>query len=97
MGLERNFYTLDWKLLPVRGEYPNCNAVLQRPSNLDEMIKVSESLSGGIDHVRVDLYSLKNRIVFGELTNYTNGGMEKFIPDSFNYEFGSSWHPEKSY
>ena len=89
-GLERNFYSTQWDLIPVRGLYPNCNIAVTRPENLEEMIKVSESVSGGIDHVRVDLYSLKNRIVFGELTNYTNGGMEIFIPDSFNYEFGKS-------
>lgn len=96
-GLERNFYSTQWDLIPVRGWYPNSKIAVTRPENLEEMIEVSESVSVGIDHVRVDLYSLKNRIVFGELTNYTNGGIEKFIPDSFNYEFGSSWHPERSY
>ena len=96
-GMERNFYTLDWELLPVMGAYPNCKTNLERPRNLDEMIRISESLATGTDHIRVDLYSLNKRIIFGELTNYTNGGVEKFVPESFNYEFGKSWHPEKLY
>ena len=97
MGMERNFYTVDWELLPVLGAYPNCTTILDPPKNLDEMIKVSESLARGIDHIRVDLYSIGERTIFGELTNYSNSGREKFTPDLFNYEFGKSWHPEKLY
>jgi hypothetical protein len=96
-GTERNFYTLDWELIPVRGLYPNFTSNLERPRNLDEMIRVSESLAARTDHVRVDLYNLNERICFGEMTNYHNGGGEIFIPESFNYEFGSSWHPETWY
>jgi hypothetical protein len=61
------------------------------------MIKVSESLARGIDHIRVDLNSIGERTIFGELTNYSNSRREKFTPDLFNYEFGKSWHPEKLY
>jgi hypothetical protein len=96
-GTERNFYTLDWELIPVQGTYPNVRSSLERPRNLDEMIWVSESLAARTDHVRVDLYSLNRRICFGEMTNYHNAGEEIFIPDSFNYEFGRSWHPDTLY
>ena len=77
--------------------YPNLRSSLERPRNLFEMIRVSESLAAGTDHVRVDLYSLNGRICFGEMTNYHNAGKEIYIPESFNYAFGSSWHPEKLY
>jgi TupA-like ATPgrasp len=94
---ERNFYTLDWELIPVRGKYPNVRSSLERPRNLDEMIRVSEFLATRTDHVRVDLYSLNQRICFGEMTNYHSAGAEILIPDSFNYEFGRSWRPETLY
>jgi hypothetical protein len=94
---ERNFYTLDWELIPVQGTYPNVRSSLERPRNLFDMIRVSESLAAGTDHVRVDLYGLNERICFGEMTLYHNAGKEIYIPDSFNYEFGRSWHPETLY
>ena len=62
-------YTVDWQPVP---EYYRGNSTahepLPRPSNLREMVAVAESLSEGIDLVRVDLYSNGSRIWFGEMT-----------------------------
>jgi hypothetical protein len=95
--LKPNFYTLDWNKISVRGIYPNYEGILPRPSSLDEMISVADSLANGTDHVRVDLYNYDGRVVFGEMTNYHAAGCERFIPESFNFEFGKSWHPETLY
>lgn len=62
-------YTTGWA--PIR-EYYRGNATasepLPRPANLEEMIKIAERLSEGIDLVRVDLYSSGSSIWFGEMT-----------------------------
>jgi hypothetical protein len=61
------------------------------------MIEIAELLGSEIDHIRVDLYDVEGRIVFGELTNYSAAGRQKYNPESFNFEIGKSWHPEKLY
>lgn len=61
------------------------------PANLDEMIRVAESLSEGFDFMRVDLYNTKNKIYFSELTPYPGGVSAKFEPDSWDLVFGEKW------
>jgi hypothetical protein len=53
------------------------------------MIKLAEVLANSINVVRVDFYDLGNRIVFGELTNYPGGGLEKFKPAEYGMRLGS--------
>jgi len=43
------------------------------PTNSEEMSHLARSLSEGIDFVRVDLYNLKGKIYFGELTFIPGG------------------------
>jgi len=97
-GISRDFYTLNWNKIPVRELYPNCENIQARPRNLKKMIRLSESLATGTDHVRVDLYENHDgRIFFSEMTNYHNAGNFDYIPKSFNFELGKSWHPESWY
>jgi hypothetical protein len=95
-GVLRDIFDRDWNKLDVTLKYPNSNIERPRPTNLEEMVKIAELLSSEIDHVRVDLYELDGRIVFGELTNYHAAGAQKFNPESFDKLFGESWHPDYS-
>lgn len=63
----------------------------QRPENLDEMIRIAEELSGGIDFARVDLYNVDGRIVFSEITNYPAGGRSPWTPAHFEEQMGLYW------
>ena len=56
--------------------------------NLDEMIEVAEKLAEPFPFVRVDLYNIKDRIVFGELTWIPQGGAGQLSPVSFDEELG---------
>jgi hypothetical protein len=47
---------------------------------LDEMISLAELLGHGIDSVRVDPYTIGERIIAGELTVYPEGGAAPFDP-----------------
>lgn len=58
------------------------------PKELQEMIRVSERLAKGFPFVRVDLYLVKERVFFGELTFYPLSGLEKIQPDSFDFQLG---------
>jgi len=68
--------------------YTPLSGTLAPPSNLEDMLLIAEELSGGIDFVRVDLYSFNNRIYFGELTNYPSAGQGIFSPSEFNHQLG---------
>jgi hypothetical protein len=81
----------EWNLLPVRKTFPHPDVHEPRPDTLDEMLEVSEALSRGCDFVRVDLYSIDGRVVFGELTNYPDSGHEGFEPDEMDEVFGALW------
>lgn len=86
----RCLYDPQWNLLPVVLGYPS-GAGIAKPDNLGVLIECAEKLADGIDFVRVDLYNLDGRIVFGELTNYPGGGLEEFTPPAFDVQLGQWW------
>jgi hypothetical protein len=65
--LRSAFYSPDWKYIPVTyGETPIQRS---RPRNLEDMVRVAETIAGEMEFVRVDLYSDMNaKIKFGEIT-----------------------------
>lgn len=87
----RNLYDLDWNLLDVRYKYDHTDVPIPRPGRLDEMVRIAESLAGGLDFVRVDLYGLSNRVCFGEMTHYPENGFGLFQPGSYDLFLGSCW------
>ncbi|HHU27714.1 TPA: hypothetical protein GXZ54_00965 [bacterium] len=74
-----------------RNGYKPIEGKLKKPDNFDEMIEYARILSKGIPHVRVDLYNIKGKILFGEMTFYSRGGYNNFIPDEFDYILGSKF------
>jgi len=70
-------------------------ASFKKPRNYYLMLKYAESLSEDFDFVRVDLYDLDNRVIFGELTNYPTGGWKR-LPKKLDLFLGSFWRlPDK--
>ncbi len=89
------FFDLDWntfEVTEIRPIFPR--NMISRPANLEEMVEISRRLSRGFDFLRVDLYNSRDRIFFGELTNYHNGGINLFDPREYDYEFGSYWNTD---
>ena len=93
----QDFFTRDWEHLPLSGGNPWAVPRVPRPARLDEMLAMAEQLSKGTDFVRVDLYDLPRRLVFGELSSLPAGGDSPFEPDSFNLVFGTHWTPPRRY
>lgn len=87
----RSYYSTRWELLPVSYVRPTLVDELPAPAALAEMITVAEALGRNIDHVRVDMYCLANRVVVGELTIYHNAGCSAYDPESFDIELGQAW------
>lgn len=82
----RIYFDLDWQPLPFTMKKPFSTRILQRPDNFDEMVKIVQILGKGYLHVRVDLYNVNGRILFGELTFTHESGFAKFYPDE-TYDF----------
>jgi hypothetical protein len=88
----KNFYTRDWEFVhSVKFGYSHSVAPLGRPQSFDEMVRVAECLGKPVDMVRVDLYEVRGRVIFGEMTNYPLAGARPFSPPSFDLELGSKW------
>ncbi|SFD23909.1 ATP-grasp fold amidoligase family protein [Ruminococcus albus] len=59
------------------------------PNNFDEMVEMVNKLCKPFPHVRVDLYNIDGRIIFGELTFYSNGGIVDIFDKDYDKEIGS--------
>ena len=88
----RNFYDMDWKLLPFGKELPhNPNLNVPKPTLFDEMKKIAEDLCKPFQFVRVDLYQANGKVYFGELTFFPAGGAPDFVPDQYDEIVGNMW------
>mgnify|MGYP000530394943 CR=1 FL=1 len=88
---KRGFYDLDFEPLPFRDVSieNSITTEVKKPSNLDEMKKLSEILADKFPYVRVDFYSIKGKALFGEMTFYPSDGRKDFIPDEYNKIIGN--------
>ncbi len=70
------FFTPEFEPLPVNEATVNMpkDATVKQPERLDEMIALSEKLSAGMKHVRVDLYDTADGVRFGEVTFFDQSG-----------------------
>ena len=61
---------------------------LEIPKNFEEMIEISKGLSSEFPFVRVDLYSINDRVYFSELTFVPTGGVMKIQPERYDKLWG---------
>ncbi len=85
---KRNFYDLEWNNLHIESDHPMIEREIEKPKNLDEMIRVAEKISEDFPFCRVDLYNLSGKILFGEITFYPCSGYLQFTPDEWDYKLG---------
>lgn len=87
-----SFFTPEFEQLPYRrSEYMAIDSEIPKPACFEEMVRIAEVLSKAFPHVRVDLYNMKGKIVFGELTFYPASGYTVFEPDEFDLILGDSF------
>ena len=81
-------YDPQWR--PIEGSVAATQGEpLAPPVTLPRMIEAAQALAAGTDFLRVDFYEIAGRIVFGELTNYPNKGLNRFQPASLDGVLGS--------
>lgn len=80
------FYDMEWHKMEVQsGNHPNSD--MPKPKHFGQMIELSQKLSEGFPHVRVDFFDTREKLYVAELTLYT-GGYQHYTPQSFNEKMG---------
>ena len=75
--------------IPLRSE-------MSKPQNFSEMVDLAEMLAKDFPHVRIDMYNVNGKIIFGEFTFYDGSGYQVYSPDSFDFTLGDQFLlPEK--
>jgi hypothetical protein len=88
---KRVLFDRSWRALPAELQFPIETRPVPRPSSLPRMIEAAETLGRGFDFVRVDLYEVEGRPLFGEFTFYPGSGLDRFRPSRFDHLFGEAW------
>lgn len=89
-----NYYDLNWNLLQYE-EHPYPRDPLhkeEKPKNFDLMVSIAKKLSEGFSFIRVDLYNIKGKIYFGELTLYPGSGFIPWKKTNHDSEIGKLLH-----
>ena len=90
------FFDKDWNLKRYnkRGQQAPKGFTLPKPDNLKKMFDLSETIAKAVNapFLRVDLYNVKGKIYFGELTLYPSSGFDSNrLPETDLY-FGNLVH-----
>lgn len=78
-GKNANFFYFnrEWEMQPfTREALEGQDTVIEKPDKIDEAFEIAEALSKDFPFVRVDLYIVKGKIYFGELTFTPSAGMD---------------------
>lgn len=87
---KRNMYDSDWNFIPFSNQYPSdSNVAIKEPLQLNNMLDLARILAKDYPHVRVDFYSIDEKIYFGEMTFFHESGFAKFSPEKYDYILGS--------
>lgn len=85
-----NNYYIDWTPFPEAqfNHWTETKEDIKKPSNWDEMVKISETLGKPFPFVRVDLYNIDGHIYVSELTFTPAKGTLLFKEDKVDYQIG---------
>jgi len=86
-----SFFDVKWNLLNIRNHATRMPKEMPKPDNLHDMLSVAERLSREFDFVRVDLYTVRGRVYFGELTFTPTAGVMKFEQPEWDQRLGEKW------
>lgn len=83
-----DYFDMEGNHLPFTQGGMNNPVTPELPSTFEEMKQVAMKLSHGLPHVRIDLYSVDEKVYFGEFTFFDSSGFEKFTPREWDDTFG---------
>lgn len=87
-AMGETFFDENWNKLDLRRPgHPN--PYIEKPELFDKVLELSRILSKNIPFVRTDFYIIDGKVYFGEITFYPASGMTPFVPEKYDYMFGS--------
>jgi len=92
----RNLYDGNFNRISGMLEYKQ-GEDLEKPKLFEEAKIIAKKLSEDFDFLRVDLYILGDIIYFGELTNTSGNGYDRFYPKELDYKYGFKIKFEKEF
>lgn len=84
-----DFFDENYNHLPFTNGHPNAKILPEKPVCFEEMKQLAAKLSKGYPHIRVDFYEVDGKVYFGEMTFFHWSGMTPFVPEEWDYTFGS--------
>mgnify|MGYP002550925330 CR=1 FL=1 len=88
--LTYDWYDRDFNHLPFKyGGVMHAEHTPEKPKNYEKMIELAEKLAEPFPFVRVDFYEIGDKILLGEMTFYSGGGVLPFDPEGWDFEMGS--------
>lgn len=88
-GTTLDYCDMDYQRLDFKNGYQPAEQLPEKPQHFEEMKRISETLSKGIPHVRVDLYEANGKLYFGELTFFQWSGFYPFDPPCWDEKIGA--------
>ena len=83
------FFDQEWNFQPLdKGDENLQDVDIPKPENLDEMLEIAKRLSKDFIFARIDLYNIKGKIYFGEITLSPNSGFDPDIKYETDLMFG---------
>ncbi len=89
-GLKLSLFDPNWKpLMQYLQNTPIPDSLPAAPDMLKQMLEVARGLAQGFPFVRVDLYAIRNKVYFGEMTFSPAAGVFDYYTDEFIKEWGT--------
>lgn len=98
-----DFYDRMWEHMSFVGLNPthdidivkNGLKPVAKPANLEDMFSICSKIGNQIPFVRIDLYSIQEKVYFGEITFYPASGLGVFTPKEWNGKLGDLIYLQK--
>jgi hypothetical protein len=86
-----NSYDTELNLLPFQQEFLPSDMTYVPPPEIREMVRLAERLAEDFDYARIDLYLVKGKAKFGEITHYDGAAQSGFTPREYDRILGDMW------
>lgn len=84
-------YDTQWNKQDVKIGESSATGEYAKPDTLEQMLQIAKTLSADFPAARIDLYSIRGRIYFGEITFFPWSGYMHFQPDCFDVTLGEKF------
>lgn len=83
------YFTPEWKVMPFKWQNTIFDETIQKPDTLEKMIRLAEIIAKDLNHIRVDFFSIDNKVYFCETCLFLCSGFVPIKPLEYDELFGS--------